>query len=311
MKTRRRPLYYFSGILTLLLFTSHLISSVKPARMRANIDKTNIHIGDIVQYRITIESGKALEVEFPDLSAAMPGFEIKRRVSKASPFLFFAPKRYSAVYTASTFSVSDSMVGPMEVKYRRKGGKEWKVFNTPQFILKVESLLKDNPQDIKDIKPPIEGAVIAKAMLRNSAVTAVIALVMILAAGLFCTIRKVMRRQPKREIPLYETIQAELKKIRSSGLIEQGKTKEYYLGISNCLRKYLEKRLSLPAPEMTTEEFLHNLQNISVVLMPEQKKLLEEFLRHCDMVKFAKYEPSQSEAEATFQSAYKLIEEMQ
>ena len=45
------------------------------------------------------------------------------------------------------------------------------------------------------------------------------------------------------------------------------------------------------APERTTEEFLYELTDSSV-LVEEDKESVGEFLRDCDLVKFAKQEPT-------------------
>jgi hypothetical protein len=57
---------------------------------------------------------------------------------------------------------------------------------------------------------------------------------------------------------------------------------------------YLEERFDFHAPERTTEEFLYELQ-ATELLTRDQKESLAEFLKRCDLVKFAKYEPREPE----------------
>jgi|YelNatPaOPRAMG01_1025707.scaffolds.fasta_scaffold01027_20 flagellar biosynthesis/type III secretory pathway M-ring protein FliF/YscJ len=78
--------------------------------------------------------------------------------------------------------------------------------------------------------------------------------------------------------------------------------------ISNALRVYLEERFNLRAPERTTEEFLADLQNTNV-LISSQKSLLEDFLTRCDLVKFARYEPTEQDLLELQESALKLVDE--
>jgi hypothetical protein len=59
---------------------------------------------------------------------------------------------------------------------------------------------------------------------------------------------------------------------------------------------------------MTTEEFMDSLKG-SAALSQEHKALLGDFMRSCDLVKFAKYAPSRDEAELVFTTAAKFIEE--
>jgi hypothetical protein len=78
--------------------------------------------------------------------------------------------------------------------------------------------------------------------------------------------------------------------------------------VSDVVRVYLEERFDLHAPERTTEEFLYELTG-NTVLNPQHKQLLEDFLTRCDLVKFARFEPSQEELRALLDSALRLIDE--
>ncbi|HKX60950.1 MAG TPA: hypothetical protein VJS65_03885, partial [Verrucomicrobiae bacterium] len=80
--------------------------------------------------------------------------------------------------------------------------------------------------------------------------------------------------------------------------------------VSNTLRLYLEERFHLHAPERTTEEFLVELQG-SAALNPEQKRSLQSFLQSCDLVKFARLEPTESALRDLHDSALRLVDETQ
>jgi hypothetical protein len=80
--------------------------------------------------------------------------------------------------------------------------------------------------------------------------------------------------------------------------------------VSDTIRFYLEERFNFHAPERTTEEFLYELQSTNL-LLPDQKETLGEFLRRCDLVKFARYEPTESELQSLHDSALRLVEETQ
>ena len=78
--------------------------------------------------------------------------------------------------------------------------------------------------------------------------------------------------------------------------------------VSDTIRLYLEEQFKFRAPERTTEEFLYELQNTEL-LTPDQKQTLGEFLSRCDLVKFARYEPSESELREIYDAANRLINE--
>jgi hypothetical protein len=84
--------------------------------------------------------------------------------------------------------------------------------------------------------------------------------------------------------------------------------KSFVIAVSDTARTYLEERFNFHAPERTTEEFLRELSNTSL-LAGEQKESLGRFLESCDLVKFAKYEPGENELHELHSSAVKLVEE--
>lgn len=78
--------------------------------------------------------------------------------------------------------------------------------------------------------------------------------------------------------------------------------------VSSALRVYLEERFNFHAPERTTDEFLYELQ-ASDLLTTEQKESLENFLTNCDLVKFARYDPTEVELKNLHAAAFRLVEE--
>ena len=77
-------------------------------------------------------------------------------------------------------------------------------------------------------------------------------------------------------------------------LPQQRLIKEYFIEISDIMRRYVEGRFTVRAPELTTPEFLERIKR-SDQLKLDHKQLLKEFLNCCDLVKFAKYGPSEKE----------------
>jgi len=78
--------------------------------------------------------------------------------------------------------------------------------------------------------------------------------------------------------------------------------------VSSIVRVYLEEQFDLRAPERTTEEFLVELQS-SPQLNEAQKESLGGFLEQCDLVKFARHEPTESELRALHDAARRLVED--
>lgn len=82
----------------------------------------------------------------------------------------------------------------------------------------------------------------------------------------------------------------------------------FCFAITEIIRTYLEGQFGLRATEQTTEEFLESLQD-SLALDQGHKRVLEDFLTRCDLVKFGQGEPEYHELEVLHQSALRLVEE--
>ncbi len=155
--------------------------------------------------------------------------------------------------------------------------------------------------DIRDIKPPMEIPNGWEWLWWTLGALAVLVILILIW-------RYVHRRMTQIPIvpPIPAHIRAKQKLEEALALISQ--PKPFVIAVSDAARAYLEERFQFRAPERTTEEFLHELGGTDL-LVGEQKESLGGFLESCDLVKFAKYEPAESELRGLHHSAVKLVEE--
>ena len=130
--------------------------------------------------------------------------------------------------------------------------------------------------------------------------------VLLLAAGLFLYFRKRKKQIEAPPIPPHVKAFAALQKLIDEDFVGKNEFKLFYLHISAILRVYIEERFHIQAPELTTEEFLDILTRDQSLLKTHQK-LLQNFLTHCDMVKFAEHQPDKSEIQNTFDACKTFI----
>ncbi len=160
-------------------------------------------------------------------------------------------------------------------------------------------------EDIKDIHLPVEFPLWGW-------ITIAIILALIITAVVFWLIKRKKPIVPQAPIvPVRspsEIALAALEDLHHKHYPAAGLFKQFYITLSDIVRRYLEDRFSIKAPEMTTEEFLIYAQS-STLLTDAQKQFLKDFLNGCDMVKFAKHLPTVNEAQANFDLAKKLITE--
>jgi hypothetical protein len=154
-----------------------------------------------------------------------------------------------------------------------------------------------------DIKPPVEIVGGWESLKWVLIALAVLGAVAALVAWLLLR-RKERRAAAPPEISPHARARQEL--LQALGLI--GQPKPFCTAVSNAIRVYLEARFQFHAPERTTEEFLNELRNTHL-LLPDQKDSLGDFLKRCDLVKFARYEPREAELRDLHDSAMRLVDE--
>jgi len=154
---------------------------------------------------------------------------------------------------------------------------------------------------LRDIKPPIEIPSGWAWVLWVLVALAVIGL------GVLAWLYWKKRRAQAQRVPVVPPHIRAKQKLREA-LAMIGQPREFCILVSDTIRWYLEERFDFHAPERTTEEFLYELQGTNL-LTPDQKESLGEFLKRCDLVKFAKYEPGPPELEDLHAAAMRLVEE--
>ncbi len=118
-------------------------------------------------------------------------------------------------------------------------------------------------------------------------------------------IKRLQRPRPltPRELALKQLDEAR-------GVLDDGQPeadKRFSFAVSDALRGYLERALSLRAPEQTTEEFLATARH-SPRLTPSAVSVLGEFLQLCDLAKFARHAFGPDERERLLATATDFIE---
>ncbi|MFZ0828276.1 MAG: DUF4381 family protein [Verrucomicrobiia bacterium] len=90
-------------------------------------------------------------------------------------------------------------------------------------------------------------------------------------------------------------------------LIDPDRAREYCFEVSKIIRRYIEERFNLQAPQLTTEEFLRELAESPEVLLASHRALLGDFLQHCDLAKFAGWYYCRPDLEAMHLSAVEFV----
>jgi hypothetical protein len=100
------------------------------------------------------------------------------------------------------------------------------------------------------------------------------------AAGIRAYYRRSVGRSPA-QLALYE-----LQRLVALRLPERDQSERFITLLTTLVRRYLERQFALSARRQTTPEFVHQLEQATMLTSPE-REFLRAFLQRCDAIKFA------------------------
>ena len=275
-----------------------------PVRVTATVDRTTVTIGERLRYVVTAEGPAADDLLLVPLHGSIGDFTVEAAGVEPSRTRAGVTTRMQR-YTLAIFATGEHVIPPPRALYRTADGVRHEA-RGPSIAITVRSLLPSDwsSQDIRGLKPlvstvPLWWWVVGTLGILASAGGAV----------WWWQRRRTTAVLPASPpLPPHAVALAALELLRRAQLPSRGEYEAYYVRLSAIARRYVEDRFGLRAPEMTTEEFLQAASQARAV-STTQRPLLREFLVHCDLVKFARYRPSEAEAEAMFTAARRFVEE--
>jgi hypothetical protein len=275
-------------------------------RLESRVDRDTAAIGDMIRYTLTVTAPESAMVIFPEYSDDRIGdLEISRNgLNELKEAVGKVEERW---YLLQGFETGEFTLPSARVTVNVNG--EEKVLESTQLVITIETVLEssEGEQDIKPIKPPVSLPVdYTWIIYLIGGIALLIAVVLFLVKKVFRREEKVIPVPPPR--PAHVIAYEQLERIKEENLPGRGMIKEYYSRVSNAARHYLENRFGLRAPERTTEEFLYDMASTDYLTV-QQQDLVGEFLNECDLVKFARYGPTENEIDRVYSAAVKLVDE--
>ena len=214
-------------------------------------------------------------------------------------------ERHREVFDLVSFEVGEHALFPDGIQVV-SGGVTNRIA-LPGAVLKVKSVLGGTNDAPRGYKPPAEWPSLVPRWAW------VIPLIALLAALMGWGAARLVRRArrpapPPPPLSAQEIARAALEALKAKGWIERGESEPFFVELSAIVRRYLEDRFGLRAPELTTEEFLRAAA-ASPVLSAAHRRLAENFLVEADLVKFARHRPEAGALHAALDAAERLVRE--
>jgi hypothetical protein len=274
-----------------------------PVSFRTALSRDTVTIAEHVTMLLEVRAREGYTAELPRFGEKLEQFGIVDYETGRSEL------RGDTVVTRRTYELEpflsgDYAIPPMTVRFRAEGDSIVYSVESDTLRVRVNSILPDDLSElgIRDIAGPAE---IPADYTRAIVIAAVAAAA---AAGLYILWhRRRVKPLEARRIPAHEAAYEALEMLLARKLVEEKRYREFTAEVADILRRYIEDRFGLRAPERTTEEFLAEA-GTGLDVGGDRKKILANFLIHCDLVKFAALEPSDDDVKRTFNTAKDFID---
>jgi hypothetical protein len=275
-------------IFYILLFISTIIFAQKPM-VKAEIDTTNIRIGEQFQLKISVDETQ--NVIIPKIQ--LKGLEIidSTRIDTIKNSLI---RRYILTgFDSGAFYIPQQQIF---VKNQ--------AFLTDSLLINIATIAIDT---LKVKKFPIKSIKKEPYTFDDFRIYIYLILAILAIIGFWIYWFVIRKRKESEDAPTYRTLPPfeeailRLNELDEKLLWQNNKIKEYYSELTEIVRGYIERELKVPALENTTDEVLAMIKDFknadSIETSKETIKKLKDLLQEADLVKFAKSKPLAIEIE--------------
>ncbi len=285
-----------------------------PLVVNFRIESKNITIADTLKIELEVIADGNWDIDMPgeaDMLELTEDFDIIDSDIPPAKLLDGDRRLYLCSFRLEPVNIGECAIQSFEIVYSKKEtdmgfgtnsddaiglivDDEAETYLTDSFIITVTDIISDaeSDQEISDIRD-----VQQLAVKRSYWWAYLIGGVLILAI-IILVIRLMAKNKEQKRVRImkaaHEVAYQALESLQRQKLIESGQTKQYYQQLNLILRRYIEDRFQLRAPEMTSHEFLDSM-NASSAIGFEHRQMLSDFLSHCDLVKYACYNPASDE----------------
>jgi hypothetical protein len=281
-KVVRTSLFCPAAIAFLILMTTQGAATV----LLSSVSQDSLSVGDRIRFSVTILSPKSSQITPPATDNGFGQFVVKEWASDKSEKKNADSLSYS--YVLTTYSTECCTIPSLS--FIQTAGNKTDTLKTQPVPIRVVLVPPQTSNDtglIRDIKGPQRVGTPSLAWLW-----------LLLAAIFIITAILILRRFWKKKgspaaivppKPPYEEAIEALRLLEEKQYVAKGMIREYVFGLSDIIKRYIERRFNVNAAEFTTEEMLDWIR-VSP-LEPSQHRSLEWFFSTADPVKFAKWTP--------------------
>lgn len=269
------------------------------AQFSGNVDVSfkaitdTVTIGDPITMTLRVTAPSEKTAVIPKLDTDWGDFEIRQQLPPTVTENDDGTKTTEQTIVATLFDVGTFSTPNWDISIADMMGNTTRRA-VPKVSITVKSVLKDGDTELRDLKPQAELPVPFPWLWMAG-----IAIALALAYLVWKYLRPWLahRRTATPDTPVevddrppHEIALAELARIDALDLPGQGRFKEHYTLVGDCLRQYLEGRYDVAALEHTTAEIKTSLKRTGIERATARDVI--SLLEQCDWVKFARFVPT-------------------
>jgi hypothetical protein len=303
--------YFRAAALTVLLFSIFAAavpqSDAPPAGAAVQLNATPLKatVGDPIRLEVDVTTppGNRVEILKPEIltgNFAILEFSPESKIVEQKDKLL----RHKARIVAAIYKTGSFTFPPIRIILEDSSGKKTTV-SSPSATIEIQSIIDKNAT-LKDLKTQAD---IPEKF--NWFLWMGIALAGCILGFLLWQFLKRRRNRPTTanttpvKNPL-EAAESDLRALLSQGLPTSGMEKKFYILLSDIVKRILESGFGISTEEQTTSEIMISLRQVPNLDI-EKLEVIEVFLTSCDIVKFAKYVPSNSEHELAGKRSLEIL----
>ncbi len=276
-------------------------------QVKAYLDTTTILIGDQIHINLFVDQPQGAKIIFPVLNDSIAGkIEVLTKAKIDTMFVGNGRLRLLQRNTITCFDSGVYQVPPLKFAFNLGAIND--TITTVPLVLRVNTIPIKDAKKIFDIKGIINIPFTFAEILPYILVSLGALLIIALAVYIYIRLKqnKPIFLFQKPAEPAYVIAFRELKKLKSEKLWQKGQIKQYYTGLTDIIRTYIEGRFKILAMESTSDEIIAEIKNIEAI---DKKSIVElmQLLETADLVKFAKAEPLPDENDNLWQVAYNFV----
>jgi len=303
-----------------LILALLLLASVAKAQLNVTLEGVpdSLRVGDPMNFRLKITAPPGGHLQLSRWEDAQDQFDLLTPPDTSALQKQPSGEPVGVGFKATCYEAGEQVLQPISVRWISPDGARVDSAQTEPVIIHVQGVVPDSILALADTtqKPYklLQPNRIKKLGVSLAEILPWI-LVILAAAGAFFLLRWWLQNRRKKVAvvaqvvtpprPAHEIALEELDRLRDQRLYQAGRVKDYYVALSEIIRRYIEAQFKIPAMESTSFQLLRDVE--AAIRDGNLRSVLQNLLEDADLAKFAKHQPDEEICQRDLERAYVLV----